>query len=145
MLGTTIMLSTTQNQGQAARSKNDVSAHALAEAGLNNAMAILSKPSNDAMSAPTLPSTEETASWERYDGATAYWWGTFDEATTTWTLHGKGVTRNPSGGRDVIRYVQATTKIRGSLMQPRTIPSGTTSSRSRPGRRAAATWCSKTR
>jgi Tfp pilus assembly protein PilX len=69
MLGTTIMLSTTQNQGQAARSKNDVTAHALAEAGLNNAMAILSKPSNDAMSAATLPSTEETASWERYDGA----------------------------------------------------------------------------
>jgi hypothetical protein len=122
MLGTTVMISTTQNQGQAARMRGDVSAHALAEAGLNNAMAILSKPTNNAMSPATLPGTEATASWNQYDDGTAYWWGTFDQTTTTWELYGKGVARNPNGGRDVIRYVKAMTKIRGSLMQPANNP-----------------------
>jgi hypothetical protein len=122
MLGTTIMLSTAQNQGQAARSRGDMSAHALAEAGLNNAMAILSKPSNDAMSAATLSGTEAGASSIGYDGGTAYWWGTFDPTTTTWQLFGKGVSRNPNGGRDVIRYVRAMSKVRGSLMQPANNP-----------------------
>jgi hypothetical protein len=123
LFGTTVMLSATRNEGQAARSRSDMSAHALAEAGLNNAMSILSRPSNDAMSPTTLPGSEAAAGWERYDSSgTAYWWGTFDAATTTWTLHGKGVSRNPAGGREVIRYVQATTKIRGSLMQPANNP-----------------------
>jgi len=121
-VGLTVMAYTTDNQGWAARQRNDVTAFALAEAGLNNAMAILDNPSNNAMNASLLSSSEATASSKTYEDGTAYWWGTFDTFTKTWTVNAKGLMRNPIGGRDVVRYIHASSHVRASLMQPRNNP-----------------------
>ena len=121
-VGTSAMAFTTENQGQAARAKNDPAAHSLAEAGINNAMAVLTNPANNAMNPALLPSTEDTAASETYDAGVSYWWGTFDLASKMWSLHGKGVARNPNGGRPVIRYVNMQSHVRASLMQPANNP-----------------------
>ena len=117
-VGLGVMAFTTDNQGWAARQKNDVTAFALAEAGLNNAMAVLGNPQTNAMDSTLLPSTEASASSKTYEGGSAYWWGTFDTVAKTWTINAKGVVRNPIGGRDVIRYIRASSHVRASMMQP---------------------------
>jgi hypothetical protein len=86
------LLFTTQNSGQASRSKADQTAFALAEAGINNAMAIISNSANDPTNASLLPSTTL-----QYDGGTVTWSGTYDQATSTWTLTATGLVRNPTG------------------------------------------------
>ena len=82
----------TQNYGQASRSKADMSAFALAEAGVNNAMAVLSNPTNDPTNAGLLPGDSAA-----YEGGTATWSGVFDVASSTWTITATGQMRNPTG------------------------------------------------
>jgi hypothetical protein len=117
-VGLSVMTYTTDNQRWSARQRNDVTAFSLAEAGLNSAMAILDNSSNNALDPTLLPSSEAGAASATYEGGAAYWWGTLDNFTKTWTINAKGVMRNPIGGRDVIRYIRATTHIRASFMQP---------------------------
>jgi hypothetical protein len=82
----------TQNQGTAARSKADAAALSIAEAGINNAMSVLSSPANDPTNASLLPPRTDV-----YDGGSVTWSGTYDAATTTWTLTAIGELRNPTG------------------------------------------------
>jgi hypothetical protein len=123
IVGTTMTYYATTNQQSSARSSADATAHGLAEAGINNAMSVLSNPANNALTASILPSSYTTANVSVYDNGYTKWWGTFDPNTTTWTLYSLGVMRNPSGGKDVTRYIHATSKVRGSLMQPLNNPS----------------------
>ena len=120
--GTSAMVYSTRNETAAHGSRARLSARSLAEAGINNAMAVLEGPNTNALTSAALPGTETTASKQAYETGTAYWWGEFDAATTTWTLHGKGVLRNPAGQAQVVKYIRASTKIRGSLMQPANNP-----------------------
>src|SRR6266567_2843515 len=83
---------TTQNQGSAARSKVDAAVLSVAEAGINNAMSVLSNPANDATDPSLLPSRTDT-----YEGGTVTWWGTVDAPTSTWTITATGEMRNPTG------------------------------------------------
>jgi Tfp pilus assembly protein PilX len=83
---------TTQNQGAASRSKVDQAALSVAEAGINNAMSVLSNPANDATNPSLLPSRTDV-----YDGGTVTWWGTYDVPTSTWTITATGEMRNPTG------------------------------------------------
>jgi len=92
MASTTALLYTTQNSGASSRSNADLSAHALAEAGINNAMAVLSNAANDPTNAALLPPRTDS-----YDGGTVTWSGTFDVASSTWTLVATGQLRNPTG------------------------------------------------
>ncbi|WP_337127852.1 hypothetical protein, partial [Staphylococcus aureus] len=55
---TAVIQFTTSNSRNSSRSKADQIAYALAEAGLANGAAVLSKPSNNALDASVLPSSE---------------------------------------------------------------------------------------
>jgi hypothetical protein len=123
MLVATSMLYTTRNEQAASRSSFDMVSHSLAEAGINNAMAVLSKPSNNALDPNLLPNSYMTATINQYANGFVRWWGTFNPQTTTWTLDSIGSMRNPTGGADVTRHVRMSTKVRGSLMQPLNNPS----------------------
>jgi Tfp pilus assembly protein PilX len=129
MVGSTLMMYSTSNQQNADRSSFDSTAHGLAEAGINNAMAVLSNPSNNAICDPAttctslLPNSLATANVSPYDDGYVKWWATFDRTTTTWTLNAIGYMRNPTGSAiPVTRRITARTKVRPSLMQPSNNP-----------------------
>jgi Tfp pilus assembly protein PilX len=83
-------------------------ARTLADAGINNAVAVLATAAapgnaNNAKLIPNtsgtsslLPSTEATANSSSYSGGTVKWWGTVDQ-TWLWTLHAKATVANPTG------------------------------------------------
>jgi hypothetical protein len=122
IVGTTMTYYATTNQQAASRSSFDATAHGLAEAGINNAMAVLSKPSNNALNASLLPSDYTTANVSTYDNGYVKWWGTLDTSTSTWTITAIGYMRNPSGTAPVSRRITVHSKVRPSLMQPANNP-----------------------
>ena len=61
--------------------KTDKQAFALAEAGLNNAFAVLNNPSNNALDPDLLPARES-----KYEGGRVVWSGTLNRALATWTI-----------------------------------------------------------
>src|SRR5919108_1220514 len=93
----TLVLYTTSNARSGSFSKENELSFSLAEAGLNNAMAVLSKPTNNALDPDVLPSTEQTASSSSYESGTAKWYGTLDRAAAVWSITSIGVYNNPSG------------------------------------------------
>jgi hypothetical protein len=113
--GTSVVAYSTSNAGAASRSKADQVAFALAEAGVNDAMSVLSLTSNDALDPYLLPSHTTT-----YEGGTATWSGSLNTSTGVWTLTATGRVRNPTGGRvaDVIRSVHASVAVSPSWSAP---------------------------
>src|SRR5687767_12824006 len=101
--GTTMMAYTSQNTKTASRSKVDEHSFSLSEAALNNAMAVLSNPTNNALDPDLLPATEATASAAVYENGTAKWYGVLDRNTAVWTVTGLGLYNNPSGSAQVRR------------------------------------------
>jgi hypothetical protein len=95
--GTTLVAYSTSNARSASVSKTNELSFSLAESGLNNAMAVLSNPSNDSLEQSTLPSTEATASSASYEGGTAKWFGTFDPSKNVWSITSIGFHNNPTG------------------------------------------------
>jgi Tfp pilus assembly protein PilX len=95
--GTTMVAYTTSNARSASVSKTNELAFSLAETGLNNAMAVLTLPTNDPLEASTLPSSEATASSATYEGGTAKWYGTLDISNNLWNVTAIGVYTNPTG------------------------------------------------
>ena len=61
IVGTTTLVYTTSNARSGVLSKDNERAFSLAEAGLNNAMAVLSLPTNNALDPDVLPSTGKLA------------------------------------------------------------------------------------
>lgn len=116
---------TSSNARGSSRSKGDQTAYALAEAGVNNAMAVVSNPTNNALQSTTLPSSYAAAAanpsyYKTYEGGTSYWWGTLDETSGIWTVYGKGVVDNPTGptAADVTRTLSAKTQVVATYSQP---------------------------
>jgi hypothetical protein len=97
IVGTTTLVYTTSNSRSVGVSKENELSFSLAEAGLNNAMAVLSEPSNNALDSDLLPSTEATASSSPYEGGTSKWYGTLDRAQAMWTITSLGLYDNPTG------------------------------------------------
>jgi Tfp pilus assembly protein PilX len=97
IVGTTTLVYTTANARSGVVSKDNERAFSLAEAGLNNAMAVLSLPTNNALESTLLPSTEATASSATYEGGTSKWYGTLDRAAAMWTVTSLGLYANPTG------------------------------------------------
>lgn len=120
IVGTTVMVYASHNSTLSSRSSADQRAFALAEAGVNNAMSVLSNPSNNALSSLLLPSSLATANVNAYDGGYVKWWGMLSASNSTWTLSAWGYARNPTGATasEVIRKISTTVKVRPSLMQP---------------------------
>ena len=114
---------TTSNSSNAGRSKADQIAYALAEAGLANGAATLSKPQNDALDEATLPSSEPDEANPahadyilEYEGGTVKYWGVL--TGHQWLIHGLGLVRDPTGRTSVVRReVTSTIKIQPSLEQ----------------------------
>jgi hypothetical protein len=124
LLGVVVMTYTTAGQRTASRSSAGVSAYSLAEAGINNAMSLLAKPKN-AGNPLLLPdnSVARPANVSYYDSGSVKWWGTYDVATTKWSLSAIGTMRNPTGGSlPVTRRINVSVKVRAKLMQPTSNP-----------------------
>lgn len=101
------------NSRHAYRSQADQKAFVLAEAGLNNAMAVLSLPTNNALDPTLLP--ERT---NEYDGGEVTWSGTLDQLAAVWTLRSVGQVRNPAGTRLVERVLTARVPVVPVNTQP---------------------------
>ena len=114
---------TTSNSRQSSRSKADQIAYALAEAGLANGAAVLSNPSNNALDANVLPSSEPSPSnpahanyISQYEGGTVKWWGVL--TGHQWLIHGLGIVTDPTGKTSPVRrQVTSTIRIMPSLAQ----------------------------
>jgi hypothetical protein len=115
MAGTTVVAYSSSSARTSFRSSADQSAYALAEAGVNNAMAVLSEPSNNALN-PYLLSAQTT----NYEGGTVTYSGSLDEATATWTITATGLVRNPTGPSTspVRRVLNVRVPVEASFQQP---------------------------
>ena len=97
--GGSALLYSQQNFGEAAHSKADQQALALAEAGLNNALHTLHTVENPKDGSSLLLASKN------YEGGRAEWWG--ELRGSTWLIYGRGTVRNPTGGsREVTRLVR---------------------------------------
>ena len=88
---------TTANQRHAQRCNADQKAYALAEAGINNAVAAalrrypsVNKSGNGGASLIATP--------QQYTTGTVGWTASYDTATDRWLLIGTGAVPNPAGG-----------------------------------------------
>lgn len=120
IVGATAILYTSSNYRAAARSRADQTAHALAEAGINNAASILSLPANNALGASTLPPPPPSTSArvDTYDAGTVKWGGTLDTANGVWTVTAIGSVASPNGSAAVTRKVTAKIPIVPTYTQP---------------------------
>ena len=120
---TAVIQFTTSNSRNSTRSKADQIAYSLAEAGLANGAAVLSKPSNNALDANVLPSSEPDEAnpahanyISEYEGGTVKWWGVL--TGHQWIMHGVGYVKDPTGRTQVVRReATSTIKIQPSLKQ----------------------------
>ena len=107
-----VLDSSSTNARSSTRSKSDKVAFALAEAGINNAVAVLSKTGNDNMHQSLLPPCKNGQSWTaestwklndggqpamKYEGGDVRWCATFDAANAAWNVYARGIVRNHYG------------------------------------------------
>src|SRR5437899_1993920 len=144
-LGVTVVLSiamasaidySSSNSRNASVSDKQNGAYSLAEAGVNNAMSILSLPTNNALdkyatcpdsaSLPTLPCVHN----DSFDTGTVTWSGTLNQNTATgaawWVITSTGNVINPSGGATAAqlkRTITATISVIPTTSQPLNNPS----------------------
>ena len=76
----------------------------LAEASANSALSVLANAA-DPTNPSTLPPSASPTVDSSYSGGTVSWSGSYDSATTTWTVTGSGVVRNPAGTASINRTV----------------------------------------
>jgi Tfp pilus assembly protein PilX len=110
------------------RSKGDKSAFALAEAGINNTVAVLSKTGNNNMDQSLLPAcTNAESNWKlndggapavKYEGGDVRWCATFDAANSVWHVVSTGIVRNPYGTKETRRTLKADIPIQAIQTQP---------------------------
>ena len=105
---------------------------ALAEAGLNNAMAILSSPTQNSLQQSTLPrctvsdtnptlTTLAARSSAAYEGGSAYWCGDLILDESAWRLEAVGSARNPNGS-EIMRTIKAYVPIQPVVSQNNNVP-----------------------
>jgi hypothetical protein len=106
---------TTSTEKAATYSRGAVTASTLAEAGINEAAAVLFLPANNALDPNLLPATSST-----YAGGTVAWSGTLDQATSVWTLTATGRMRNTgvAGAGQIARTVTAKVTVSPTFAQP---------------------------
>ena len=107
-----VLDSSSTNARSSTRSKGDKVAFALAEAGINNAVAVLSKTGNDNMHQTLLPACKSGQNWTAestwklndggtpaftYEGGQVRWCATFDAANAVWHVTARGIVRNHYG------------------------------------------------
>jgi len=132
--GTTAVMYSTSDAQQATQSRSRNDAFSLAEAGINNAMAVLNVPTNNALDPDTLnkctsnetkygtpgssPVAESTWRHDAYANGTVDWCGTLNRSTAQWYLTSIGIMDNPDRSGTVTRMLQATVSVVPTLTQP---------------------------
>lgn len=101
----------TANSSSASTAQANQKAFNLAEAGLNEGISILYNSSTQ-NSQSALPSACCTgADTTTYAGSTINWWGTWNAASSTWTVYGKGTVPAPVSGSNAVRSVYQQVRI----------------------------------
>lgn len=115
IVGTTLTYYTTRNAASADISKGDGYSFSFAEAGLHNALAVLSNPVNDPVDSTILPTTTTN-----YSGGRATWGGIYDNTLDRWTITSTGYVANPSGSTaaEIKRTLTAKVPIYPKQTQP---------------------------
>jgi Tfp pilus assembly protein PilX len=133
--GTTAIAYSTSSASQATQTRSRQSAFSLAEAGINNSMAVLNLPTNNALDPDTLPkctnnekkysdpSADRTSSssWKHttIDGGTVDWCGTLVRKDALWYLTSIGRSSNPNRTTtNVTRTLEATVTVTPTTTQP---------------------------
>lgn len=120
--GTTLIYYSNTNHRSARFSDDNASAYDLAEAGINEMMAVLSKTQNNALNKYLLGWHDDgtvTKTVHGYDDGTVTWWGTLDDSTATWTLSSVGTIKSPTGATaDVTRTLTAKVPVTPVVNQP---------------------------
>lgn len=117
--GTTLIYYSSTNARSAEYSGDNASAYDLAEAGINEIMAVLSKPENNALMPTLLPETTHT-----FENGSVTWSGTLDQLTQTWAITSTGKIKNPTGNaKEVTRTLTAKVPVTPTLTQPLNNPS----------------------
>jgi hypothetical protein len=114
IIAATSLTVSTRASAHSGMDRAGIVAHALAEAGLNNAMSVLANPTNNAMNSSLLPSQTT-----EYQGGSVTWTGTLDTIAAMWTLSARGLARGApgtAGGRT--RTITAKVPVYPSLSQP---------------------------
>lgn len=111
--GTSVIGYSTTNQRSAKRSSAVSVASALADAGLNNALAVLSNPANAPTDILLLPPRTTT-----YTTGSATWSGTYDRANAVWTLSSTGSVKNPAAEADLRHTASVRVRITPVNTQP---------------------------
>jgi hypothetical protein len=126
--GTTLIFSAGANGRTAEYSKDKESAYSLAEAGINEMMAVLSNPKNNALDeyllGKKIDGTIQTTVHDYAEG-TVEWSGTLNKATAVWSLTSIGRIKNPTGPQvdDVLRKLTAQVPVTPTTTQPLNNPS----------------------
>ena len=146
----TVIDYTSGNQRSANYSKTRVTAFDASDAGMNDALAVLNLPTNNALDPDILPAchtanpdtttpgtTNPTwfgsqtnfralTSWSShvYGSATSYWCGDFDKPNAQWFLWSTGSLRNPTGpsAAKVTKRLAAVVTVQPTLTQPKNNP-----------------------
>jgi hypothetical protein len=125
--GTTLIYYSSTNARSAEFSNDSTSAYDLAEAGINEMMAVLSRPENNALNKFLLGSQADGSvvkTVHEYDAGTVEWSGILDELQATWSLTSVGKIKNPSGQiSDVRRTLTAKVPVTATVTQPLNNPS----------------------
>ncbi len=128
--GTTAVMYSTSSAQQATQTRTRQSAFSFAEAGINNAMAVLNLPTNNSLDPDILPSTTSCSTslaTTCSPGGEGYvtWGGTLDRSAAVWTVTSTGYSRNTSNGKSgyVKRTLTAKVSVVPTLTQPLNNPS----------------------
>jgi len=113
---------TSTNSRNAGYSKGKMTALTLAEAGLNNTMAVLSLPTNNALHQDILPactgSPPPTPRRNDYAGGYVLWCGDLDLVESAWRIKSTGYVRNPNNATEIRRKLSAYVVVTPTVSQP---------------------------
>jgi hypothetical protein len=127
-----VLDSTGANAKSATLSKGDKVAFALAEAGINNSMAVLMRPGANALNkymfCPASNTPPPLPCWNTssYEGGQVQWTGTLtvSSASAYWSLESRGTVTNPVGGTKALRRtLTARVPVYPAASQPLNSPS----------------------
>jgi hypothetical protein len=133
--GTTAVVYSTSAAQEAHQSGSRQSAFSLAEAGINNVMAVLNLPTNNALDPDTLPKCTnnekkysdpaadrtDPSTWQHttIEGGTVDWCGTLVRKDALWYVAAIGRSRNPNRtSTNVTRTLEATVTVTPTITQP---------------------------
>lgn len=121
--GSSVFLYSTTNSEAARLDTSEASAHAVAEAGIQQALSVLNLPSNNALDPNLLPPCTTSSNCTTTTLSTGYaqWGGTLvvpSDSGPYWLITSTGVTRNADGSQPAMQTVKVQVGVVPTLTQP---------------------------